>query len=247
MLSAVSSEEGAFFGQLGGEYPPATWSPRHAVPPGQRPPPEGPAPLDSSEPAIDRLARRRVWLVLGTAVALAIVAIGLTGGLTPIPTSATASPSPSAIVQIGPSTTFDMGPATIKVTGAVVADDIGFGPADDGGHYLVVKATVLVTDDITWEAPYEGLLISGLPGVSSDDDGRMYSARDGISIEELQPGITEPVVYTWQFKGEVPTTVTVLIQCYLYNSDPDLHEHVFFDPAPCARTSVPVVDKRATA
>jgi hypothetical protein len=233
----VSSEEGAFFGQLGGEYPPATWS--HAA--------QGPPSTDAPVPPDDRVARRWVWLVLGTVLALAVVAIGLTGGLAPVPTTAAPSPSPSAIVQIGQSTAFDMGPAAITVTGAVVADDIGFGPADDGGHYLVVKATILVTDDITWEAPYEALLISGLPGLSSNDDVRLYSARDGTSIEELQPGITEPVAYTWQFKGTVPTMVTVLVQCYLYHSDADLHEHVFFDPAPCARTSVPVVDKRSAA
>jgi hypothetical protein len=192
----------------------------------------------------ERVARRGRWLAWTFVAVVAVVAAGvlyLTGGLETAPAAA-----PPGLRTASTGEPINVGPATITIQRAVavlVLNDALPKPTD-GYRVLAVVAHVAVTDKQTWKQAYDVLKPIGIAGLG-DKTVNPVLMRDSQGAWGLQPGVPEDI--TWLFEQSlaepVPSTVTVELWCWQPLDSGDLR--VWVDKKPCARVSVPVIDRTA--
>jgi hypothetical protein len=138
-------------------------------------------------------------------------------------------------------------PWHVTVTGARLADGEALvKPKNEGDRWLIVLATVEVSDDESSNDFGDTLRLSGVTGLRSEEADYVYLVRDDSIAMRLNPGMPEALAYAWAQSPDapVPTEVEVQIVGKTERADSLTGSIGWFDDAARARVLVPVLDRR---
>jgi hypothetical protein len=120
-------------------------------------------------------------------------------------------------------------------------------PDKEGYRWIIVRATMEITADRTWNRLDGVLRLKGVEGLRDVKPSDFYLVRDeSFIVRELQPGIPEEVAFLWQQDGRAPRPEYVDVEILgLTQRRSSLTDHLeWLDSAPRALVlRVPVKDE----
>lgn len=188
----------------------------------------------------DVVTPQRIGLVLA---ALVLLVAGIAGGFDAV--SAADDDTPTAAVG----EVVDAAPFEITIKRARYGTELKpIAYRQDGRRHLFVTLDVRSKDRLPVPA---GILLNAVridvPGLATNASGSLatptaYRTGDGLSVRSLQPGVTVPVVLTWQqdAAAPVPETLTVTVNRQTWRTSTLEDSESWFDPEPVRVATLPV-------